>query len=65
MSSQYYYRNDYGLSSPNISLERVGDYIVSLIETQHMGLIGNRSHTEAIAKKLIKLVDIIESGKNT
>ncbi|MGD8520816.1 MAG: hypothetical protein PVF56_06690 [Desulfobacterales bacterium] len=35
------------------------------VETQHMGLIGNRSHTEAIAKKLIKLVDIIESGKNT
>ena len=33
------------------------------IETQYMGLFGNRRHTQAIAGKLVRLVDKIESGK--
>jgi hypothetical protein len=30
------------------------------IETQHMGLLGNRSHTEAVAGKLVQLIYEIE-----
>ena len=35
------------------------------IETQHMGLLGNRGHTEAVAGKLVQLVNKIESRENT
>ena len=34
------------------------------IETQHMGLLGNRGHTEAVAGKLVQLVDEIEAGED-
>ncbi|MFC1856903.1 hypothetical protein ACFL9U_02620 [Thermodesulfobacteriota bacterium] len=34
------------------------------IETQHMGLFGNRSHTEAIIKKLMQLPSKIEGAEN-
>ena len=41
--------------------QEVSEYLWEL-ETQHMGLLGNRSHTEAIAGRLVELVDEIEGG---
>lgn len=35
------------------------------IETQHMGLLGNRRHTEQVAGKLVQLIDKVESGEDT
>ncbi|MBW1860545.1 MAG: hypothetical protein JRI70_10905 [Deltaproteobacteria bacterium] len=34
------------------------------VETQHMGLLGNRGHTEAVAGKLVQLIDRIEGGED-
>jgi hypothetical protein len=42
--------------------QEVFDYLWD-IETKHMGLLGNRSHTEAVAGKLVLLVDRIEGGE--
>lgn len=33
------------------------------IETEHMGLFGNRGHTEAISKKLARLRERIDGGE--
>jgi hypothetical protein len=33
------------------------------IETQHMGLLGNRIHTEAVAGSLVELIEVIEGGE--
>jgi hypothetical protein len=35
-----------------------------VIETQHMGLLGNRRNTEEISKKLLHLVDEIEGRED-
>ena len=32
------------------------------VETEHMGLAGNRGHTEAIADRLLRLRDEMEAG---
>jgi hypothetical protein len=32
------------------------------VETEHMGLTGNRSHTEAIADRLVRLRDDMDAG---
>ena len=33
------------------------------VETEHMGLAGNRGHTEAIADRLLRLRDDMEAGE--
>jgi hypothetical protein len=42
--------------------QEVSDYLWE-IETKHMGLLGNRRHTEAVAGKLVQLIEIIEGGE--
>jgi hypothetical protein len=51
------------LLSRRVSKQEIFAYLWS-VETQHMGLCGNRQRTEHIANKLAGLVDEIEGGSS-
>jgi hypothetical protein len=51
----------YRLLSRRVSQHEIFDYLWT-IETQHMGLCGNRQRTEKVAEKLAKLLSEIEAS---